>query len=131
MAAYHPSNDALPNGEAYERFVKANFLADGSPPTVVLALHGTEVNAVSICGLCPSESGTCGPGAYLAFGLDEIVNDMRGKDGVVIVCLVAHGGLCVSSRPMGSCRLCKRLMFEGVRAAAISACFGPPCDHAS
>jgi hypothetical protein len=97
MAAYRPSKDALPNDEAYEGFVKANFLADGSPLTVVLALHGTqEVNAVSICGLRPSKSsGTCGPGAYLAFGLDEIVNYMRGKNGVVIVCLIAHGGLSV------------------------------------
>jgi hypothetical protein len=61
-------------------------------PTVSLAVHCTpRENVDSICerGLLRSQSGTMGAGAYLAFGVDDVADYRRGRDGAVIVCLCA------------------------------------------
>jgi hypothetical protein len=66
LELYRHSSFVQPNGNAFVRFVEANYPTGSSPPKVVLALHGTqEMNTVSICrdGLRPSTSGTCGLGA--------------------------------------------------------------------
>ena len=62
---------------AYKRFMAAACPDGGALPTVSLAFHCTpreNVDSIFRHGLRCSESGTMGPGAYLAFGLDDVAD---------------------------------------------------------
>jgi len=84
-----PTNSAPPDSEP--RIVRGPPYPCPSPPPppphpcpraflLLLLLHG---------GLRCSQSGTMGPGAYPAFGLDDVADYRCGRGGAVIVCLCA------------------------------------------
>jgi hypothetical protein len=73
----HNPHVSGPGSPAYDRFVAAVRPHGGALPTVSLAFHCTpreNVDSIFRHGLRCSESGTMGPGAYLAFGLDDVAD---------------------------------------------------------
>lgn len=92
MATFHHNPRSVPGSPAYDRFMDAVDPNRGTLPTVSLAIHCTpreNVDSIFEHGLRCSQSGTMGPGAYLAFGLEDVADYRCGRAGAVIVCLCA------------------------------------------